>query len=421
MAKIAIIGGGVIGLACAYYLRKQNNEVVVIDKSRPGKGCSEGNMGWICPTLSEPVPSPGLVGTSIKWLMKKDSPLYIKPTAMPSLSSWLYQFWRNCNEQSFNQGFKAGLEISGNALNLFDELEADGVEFEMHRNGMLVVFKKEDDLEHKFIKLSRVVEFGLPRPEMLSSSKVIEMEPNIISGIAGGLFLPSERHVRPESLIHGLAQWLYANGVQIMSNSEVTKIVRSGDQVTGLLCGTESIDADMFMLATGIGATSMLKDIGFQLPMTAGKGYSVTMSSPSLKFKQPVYFGDTRAGISPFNESLRVGGTMELSGINTDIDMRRVNSIRSSVGGYLNKELRGEKEVVWTGMRPMTPDGLPVLGSIPGLKNMFMATGHAMNGVSMALSTGILMSDLMFLNNPEIDLTPFSPHRFSNESTLTLT
>src|SRR5690606_17261862 len=112
MPRIAVIGGGIIGLASAYYLKKENHDVVVIDKSIPGEACSAGNMGWVCPTLSGPVPAPGLVATSIKWMLKKDSPLYIKPTVIPSLAGWLYRFWRHCNERDFINSYAANLEIS---------------------------------------------------------------------------------------------------------------------------------------------------------------------------------------------------------------------------------------------------------------------------------------------------------------------
>src|SRR5690625_1098552 len=137
MNKVVIIGGGIIGLATAYYLRKKNIDVVLIDKGELGESCSLGNAGLVTPALSQPLPTPNLVGTSIKWLMKRDSPLYIKPTAMPSLSKWLFQFWRHCNEKAYQYGNEAGFKFLQNTFQLFDELEKDNVSFEIYKDGLL--------------------------------------------------------------------------------------------------------------------------------------------------------------------------------------------------------------------------------------------------------------------------------------------
>lgn len=413
MARIAVIGGGIIGLASAYYLKKQNQEVVVIDKAIPGQACSAGNMGWVCPTLSEPVPAPGLVTTSLKWMMKRDSPLYIKPTTIPSLSSWLFKFWKNCNEKAFNYGYDAMLEISKNTLNLFDELETEGlVDFEMHNKGLLFLFTNQKAIEEKYHELSIVSKIGLPKPVIKSRQEVLELEPSISDEVVGGLMLPSERHVRPESLSQGLYNWLKSNGVEVKNNTEVTDFVQRNNYIEAIMCDQQRIEADQFLLTTGIWSRDISKQLDFKLPMTAGKGYSITISSPNLKIRQPLYLGDSKVGVSPYNGAVRIAGTMELSGLNTIIDEKRVQGLRNSLTKYLKQPIKGQKEAVWTGMRPMTPDGMPVLGQIPGKNNLYIATGHAMSGVSMSLSTGKIMTDLMMNNKTEIDTKPFSPERF---------
>jgi D-amino-acid dehydrogenase len=150
MTKTIIIGGGIIGLASAYFLRKKGLDVVLIDKGEPGSECSSGNMGWVCPSLSDPVPAPGLVKTSLKWMLKRDSSLYIKPSVVASLSPWLLQFWKHYSEEAFQNGYRAGMELSRNTLRLFDELQQEnGLEFEMHRKGLLFVFLKESYIEEK--------------------------------------------------------------------------------------------------------------------------------------------------------------------------------------------------------------------------------------------------------------------------------
>lgn len=414
MPRIAVIGGGIIGLATAYYLKKENHDVVVIDKGIPGHACSAGNMGWVCPTLSGPVPAPGLVATSMKWMLKKDSPLYIKPTVVPSLAGWLYQFWRHCNERDFINSYAANLEISKNSLQLFDELKAEGeVNFEMHSNGLLFLFTSESEIEKKREELKFVTRIGLPEPVIKSRDEVLKVAPNITDAVVGGLMLPAERHVRPESLSKGLYDWLKANDVEVLEHTEVTDFIKENGRIKAVMTSAGKIEAEQFLLTTGVWSGLIAKKLGFKLPMTAGKGYSITIDNPkNADFQPSLYLGTSKVGLSPYDGALRIAGTMEMSGMNTYIDEKRVQGLRNSVKKYLNFSFEGDKEVVWTGMRPMTPDGNPVLGKVPGNDNLYIATGHAMSGVSMSLSTGKIMSDLMTYDKTEIDITPFSVTRF---------
>lgn len=419
MRKTIIVGGGIIGLASAYFLRKKGLDVVLIDKGEPGAECSSGNMGWICPSLSDPVPAPGLVKTSLKWMLKRDSPLYIKPAVVPSLSPWLLQFWRYCSKDAYQQGFKAGLELSKNTLRLYDELEQEnGLTFEMHRKGLLFVFLKESYIEEKLETYRIVEEFGLPSPVSKTKNEVLQMEPALSDAVAGGIYLPAERHVRPESLTKKLTEWLTANGAEVMSRTEVKGFIQEGDQIIAANIGEKTIEGDQFLITAGAWAGKVLNQAGIQVPMTAGKGYSLTISSPSVQFRQPLYLGDSRVTISPFHDSVRIGGTMELSGLNTDLHQRRIEGLRNSAAQYLRSPVLG-KEKAWCGMRPMTPDGLPVLGRIPGYTNLFIASGHAMSGISMALSTGSAMSELISSGKSEIDLTPFALDRFKTQQSNT--
>ena len=171
------------------------------------------------------------------------------------------------------------------------------------------------------------------------------------------------------------------------------------------------MDGDQFLITTGAWAGKILSKVGINVPLTAGKGYSLTVASPKNHFSQPLYLGDSRVTISPFKDAVRIGGTMEISGINTLLDHRRIEGLRRSANQYLKEPIKG-KEQAWTGMRPMTPDGLPILGKVPGLNNMYIATGHAMSGISMSLSTGSAMADVISTGKSEIDLTPFAADRF---------
>lgn len=419
MKKVVIIGGGIIGLSSAYYLKKAGMDVTVIEKEELGKACSQGNQGWVCPALHEPVPAPGLMTESFKMLLQRDSPLYIKPTAMPQLSSWLSQFMKYCNECDFRAGEAALLTLSQSTLSLFDSLQQEGIKFELHRKGILFAFLSQENLQKKFKRFEEVARvFGHEQPVLKNSEEIQEIEPSLSTSVQGGILLTEQYHVRPESLAQGIVNKLKEMGVNLYLNTEVVDLEREDDRIVSIKTKSESINSDYFLLAAGAWSGTLAKKMGYTLPLTGGKGYSITIQNPSTKINRPLYLGDLKTGITPFNEALRMGGTMELSGINTTLDRKRIQGIRSAVSKYLKEDIKGDKEDEWVGMRPMTPDGLPVLGKVPKLNNMYIATGHGMVGVAMAPATGKILSELIVSGETEFKISPFAPSRFGEGAKL---
>src|SRR5690625_4815037 len=199
--KVIVIGGGIIGLSCAYYLQRNGLKVTVLDKGEFGNACSSGNQGWVLPAVHAPIPAPGLLTTSLKWMLKKDSPLFIKPTAMPKMSSWLLKFLKHCNEANFKEGEKQLVNLSRSTLALFDELEIEGLNFEMHNEGFVQVFMNEAVFKTTVEKMEQKArEYELDSPIPLTSTEVRELEPAISQEVIGGILLKGQRHVRPDSL-----------------------------------------------------------------------------------------------------------------------------------------------------------------------------------------------------------------------------
>ncbi|USK41829.1 FAD-dependent oxidoreductase (plasmid) [Cytobacillus firmus] len=414
MQKVIVIGGGVIGLSSAYYLTKLGYSVTVFDKGDFGEACSKGNQGWICPALHEPVPAPGLMTESFRMLLQKDSPLYIKPSALPQLSSWVSQFMKYCNERDFIAGETALLTLSQSTLKLFDSLQSEGLDFELYKNGILFAFLNPENLRYKMKRLENGASVhGHESPVALSATEVKELEPSLSHKVIGGILLSKQYHIRPESFSKALTKWLVASGANLQPYTEVIDLERRDHEIIAINTKAERIEADHFLIANGAWSGTLAKRIGYTLPLTAGKGYSITTTNPKVNIRRPIYLGDVKAGITPFNNAVRIGGTMELSGINTKLDKKRVQGIRSSITSYLNNSFTGDMEEEWTGMRPMTPDGLPVLGRIPNYKNLFVSTGHGMVGVAMAPATGKIMADLIHFGHTEFAIQPFEPNRFA--------
>lgn len=224
--------------------------------------------------------------------------------------------------------------------------------------------------------------------------------------------MESERHVRPEKLLASAEQWLRENGVELRSHTEVTDFVIEGDRVRGVRTRDGIIEGDEVLLATGPEAAYLASRAGFTLPMQAGKGYSITIRNPRLQLKRSMYLVEGRVALAPYDGALRVAGTMELSGINTNLYEERVAGIRRSTYQYLTQWEDGDETKTWVGMRPMLPDGLPAIGRSPTIPNLYVASGHAMLGVTLGPTTAVLIADLMTTGSCAVDLRPFAPGRF---------
>ncbi len=408
--RVAVIGGGVIGLLCAHHLRKRGAEVVVLERGRVGEACSAGNAGWVTPSISMPLPAPGLQWQSLRWMLRADSPLYIKPSAAPRMAGWLWNFWRHCNQGDFDRGARAFAELGAETMELYDELATDGAKFESRADGLLMVFRKRSGVEHEVELLER---FGYGPILQFSGDDLREMEPALDPEIQHGAHVLSERVVRPESVCRGTADLLVSTGCEVREGCRVASLVRENGSVRAAqLDGGETVEADAFLVATGAEAAALSREVGRPLPLQAGKGYSVTVEEPEVQLRYPLYLGDVMIGVTPFAGAVRVAGTMELSGINLHLDERRVRALERGAARDVPGVLSGAKTHSWVGMRPITPDGLPILGALPGAENVYVATGHQMLGVTLAPSTGKAMAQLILEGASEVDLAPFSAARF---------
>ncbi|MCZ6695749.1 MAG: FAD-dependent oxidoreductase [Acidobacteria bacterium] len=412
MGRTVVIGGGIIGLLAALELRRRGEEVVLIDRGEPGAACSRGNLGWIVPSMSEPLPSPGLLSSMIRSTLHGEGLLSIHPPAIPSLLGWLWRFWRHCNRDDYERGLIALAALNRETFSLFNALAEDGVGFEMHRSRILLVAfdpKELDEIERNSPLLARC---GVTMPERLSAADTRAFEPALAPGIAGGLLYPDERHVRPDTLCAGVLEKIAASGVEVRAGCEARSIRRSGSVVAAVVTDGGTIEADRFLIAAGAWSGRLAGAFGLDLPVQAGKGYSLTLGTTGDTIRTPLYLQEGHVGLSPYDGGLRLGGVIELSGINTRIVPRRLDSIWRVARRYLPGLNIGEGGIEWTGMRPVSPDGVPVIGRAPLLENLFIATGHAMLGVTLAPATARVITDQMLDGKSAIDMAPFDPARF---------
>jgi D-amino-acid dehydrogenase len=406
-----VIGGGVIGLTQAYHLAREGESVTVIDARATGLGASKVNAGWICPAESAPVPGPGVVLKSMKWMLRPDSPLYIKPSLRPDFLKFMFGMWRKSNARDQRAGFEGHLRLAADTLQIFDEYRADGMDFEMHTNGLLMAFMEKDNFDHHIDNLDLASQYGR-QPKVLDRDAVHEQEPLLTDGVLGGIYFPQERHVDPGAMCAALHKRLVAMDVKIVENSPVDAVERNGDRVTAIHSGGIRYTADNFLLAAGAWSGNLSKQFGVALPVRPGKGYSVEV--PALGLRSTVNLWDAKVAVTPFNERLRLAGTMEFGGLDEKINQVRVDAILRAPAKYFrNWEPPATKPTPMAGMRPMTPDGLPVIGHLGHLHNTYVSTGHGMMGITLAPGTAAALTDLIVHGRMAPTLQPFRADRFS--------
>ncbi len=414
MGRTVIIGAGVIGLCTAWELQQRGRDVVVIDKTGPAAGSSFGNAGWVVRGYATPVPAPGIVAQSIKWMLRSDSPLYVKPRLDPRFALWMIDFWRHCTPDAFRENMRALSALNAKTMQQYDALTNSGVRYEMHKEGMFILGLSREMVAEEAELLRGMEEFGLDPVRVLYGQEVFDAEPGLSRNVAGAVAIDGERHIKPDTFVDGLVEALTERGIEIRSGVDVYGAARRNGKVSLLRTTAGDIEADEVVVAAGAWSGPVTKRItGTHLPLEAGKGYSITVDQDPPAIKRTMNFIEARCACTPFSDSLRLAGTMELSGINLEIRPERVEALRKAGRKYLANWDGGGAERVWVGMRSMTADGIPVMGRVPGSDNTWIAAGHAMLGVTLAPATGAVMADLMTTGASDIDTKPFSPDRFN--------
>ncbi|WP_019354802.1 NAD(P)/FAD-dependent oxidoreductase [Streptomyces sp. AA1529] len=410
-----IVGAGVIGLATAYRLAQDGLAVTVVDGADGESGASVHNAGWIVPVLSAPVPAPGMVGQALRWMTRRDSPLYIRPTPRPEHVRFMASMLRYCRPGPFQHGVAALASLSERAVPLFDRYAADGVRFEYHRTGQLMAFQTLEAMRRYQAATAPMERIGHPAVP-LSGDELRDLEPALGRQVRAGLRCPQERHLDPVDLVRGLRDRCRELGVRFLQNSPVTDIRLRGRAVASVLAGGEELGGDLFVLTAGAHTGRLARLAGCPLPVQPGKGHGFDDTGGTVALRHSVYLGEAKVAVSPLSDRLRFAGTMEFGSFDTAVDRRRLAGIVRSAQEFLPGFSPGSAPRGWTGLRPMTPDGLPVIGPLPGKDNVLVASGHCMLGVTLAPVTADVVSAYVAggrqLSEIAGAVRPFAPRRF---------
>ena len=389
-------------------------DVALVDKGDICSGCSYGNGGLVVPSHSIPLSAPGVVSQSLKWMLNPESPFYIKPRLDRDLISWLWHFYRACNEKHVVRATPVIRAMNMASVALFEEMASlDGMNFGFEKRGTITAYRTERGLA-KAVKDARFLsEMGV-ETRVLDADEIVALNPGIRIRVIGGIFFPEDAHLVPHRFVRGLAEYVGGKGVRIHRETEVLGFEISRGRVVAAKTTRGDFRAEHIILASGSWSPMIAKDLRINLPIQPAKGYSITFKRPDVCPTMPFSLGEAKVGITPMGDMLRFAGTLELAGLDFSINQRRVQAILKAVPEYfpdLNPDYLDMIEI-WCGLRPCTPDGVPFLGRAPGVENVIVAAGHAMIGISLGPVTGKLVAELVSDEVPSIDLSALKVDRF---------
>jgi D-amino-acid dehydrogenase len=409
-----VVGSGVIGTACAYYLMRSGWKVKMIDRGPLAGGSSHANCGFVCPSHVLPLAEPGMVGQALRSLLRRHSPFAIKPRLDPALWAWLLHFARRCNEHDMIEGGRAIQPLLLSSRELYRELVRDEVlDCEFEERGMLFAYRDKGALEAYTATDRLMTEVFHSPARRLDPDELVAMEPALKPGLAGGWYHHDDAHLRPDKLMRAWHQVLGRGGAAIRGHCGFTGFRgRNGRTATGV-SGEGDLTADVFIVATGAWTPLINGELGCRIPIQPGKGYSLTMPRPSVCPRIPLIFPETRVAVTPFQSGYRLGSTMEFAGYDESIRPERLQLLKDGASPYLREPYCEPVEEKWYGWRPMTYDSVPIIDRSPKYDNVYIAAGHNMLGLSMAPATGKLVAELVNGTAQHLDPKPYRIARFT--------
>lgn len=413
--KAVIIGGGIIGLSSAFFLKSSGWDVIVVDQGDMTHNCSYVNLGMVVPSHFVPLAAPGMVSQGIRWMFDRKSPFYVRPTLSGRLISWGLKFMRSANDSHVSNAAEPLRDLSLLSCSIFDTWAAmPELDFGYERKGIIMYFNSSKTGDEEVHLAEKAVKLGLDAI-VLGPQELSRLEPAVQPNVMGGVHYRCDGHLNPDRLMRQLMGLLADKGVLIERNREVIGFTQNHGRITSVKTKEGAMDTDLVVLANGSWLPDLAKMVGMNIPLMPGKGYSFMQANPPAQLNIPAILCEARVAITPMGGGIRFGGTMEIDRIREGgVNMNRVAGIVESLPRYFDNfrvEMPDMHQVSY-GYRPCSPDGMPYIGSSRRHDNLLVAGGHAMMGLSLGPVTGKLIAGLANGEKPEIDLKPFDPNRF---------
>ncbi|MGH8122103.1 MAG: NAD(P)/FAD-dependent oxidoreductase [Rudaea sp.] len=411
-SDVLILGGGVIGLACAHYLLKAGRNVTIIEQNTLASGSSHGNCGTITPSHAPPLAQPGMIGKALKWMLTPDAPFRVAPRLDLQLFEWMLRFAQHCNWRDYLRIAAAKAPLLLRSRQLLGELvQAENLDCEFAQSGTLYVHRDAAAFDQASGMPKMLAELGIVM-QAIDAVRCREMEPALNDSIVGGYFNPGDARLRPDRYAAELARVVRAKGGEIIESTKIAGFRIEHERIAAVLTGHGEFSAHDIVLALGAWSPALGRQLGLRIPIQPGKGYSITYTRPQRAPRIPLTLRERSVCVTAWDSGYRLGSTMEFAGYDTSLNRARLDALKRGAAEYL-LEAEGPQVVEeWYGWRPMTYDDLPILGHAANLKNLMLATGHGMLGVTLSAVTGEMIAQLLSGRDTVLDPVPFSPARF---------
>jgi D-amino-acid dehydrogenase len=417
--RVVILGSGVIGVTSAYYLAQAGHDVTVLDRQPgPALETSFANAGQISPGYASPWAAPGIPLKAVKWMMQRHAPLSISPDGTLFQLQWMWQMLRNCTPERYAVNKERMVRLAEYSRDCFKTLRAaTGIEYEGRQQGTTQLFRSQKQLDDAAKDIQVLQDTGVPF-ELLNREQLVGVEPGLAKSkdrLVGGLRLPNDETGDCQLFTTRLTAMAVELGVKFRYNVDISGLATAGDEIAGVQCGAELVRADAYVVALGAYSTRLLKQL-VEIPVYPLKGYSITVpivdagAAPTSTILDETY----KIAVTRFDDRIRVGGMAEIAGFDTRLNPRRRETLEMVVNDLFPGAGDTAEATFWTGLRPMTPDGTPVVGRT-GLRNLFVNTGHGTLGWTMSCGSAQLLSDIISARRPAIQSSDLSVARYSKD------
>lgn len=399
-----IVGGGIVGLCNAYYLQKAGLNVAIVEEGEVAKACSFGNAGFLVPSHFVPLAAPGMIAKGMKWMFNPKSPFFLKPRLDTELFSWLWKFNAHCTKANVQKHQHFLKEISLYSKGLYQELyEGSDIDFSLSHKGLLVVCQERESLEEEAEMVEASHTLGM-KAKLLSAKELEAKEPEANFNALGAALYEEDSQIMPYDFAMSLKKHLLHVGVGIFEHSKVERFLKEGATIKGVKTAKAELLAKNVVLCAGVFSQGLAKELGVSIPMQAGKGFSFFLENTPLKLNSPCILAEAKVAVSPYENKIRFGGTMMISGNELSIQESRVEAIKDAANRYFagfDSRAYNAKNV-WAGLRPCSPDGIPYVGKVSSYENVFVNCGHAMLGISLAPATAKVITDMLCGHKPSV-------------------
>ncbi len=412
-----VVGGGVIGAACAYFLAKAGLNVTIVERDLFGHGCSHANCGLVCPSHVLPLAEPGAVKKSLKIMLRPNAPLKVGLRWDPALWQWLLRFAGCCRTDQMLRAARGRQALLHSSISLYRQLvREENLQCEWTERGLLFVYEHKREFE-AFAQTNELLSSHFNESAVRYDGDALrELEPALKPGLAGGWYYKEDAHLKSEELLSSWRRLLENLNVRILEKQPVTDFVFNGRCLKRVETTRGELSADVFVLTTGAWTPLFSRRLKCSFPIQPGKGYTWTTSVPQPSPSIPLIFPEQRVAVTPYRSCFRLGSIMEFVGYDESIRPKRINLLKKAAARFLTTPHGSDEQKQWYGWRPMTYDGLPIIDRLPDCDNLWVAAGHNMIGTSTAPATGRLLAEQLTNAEPHISPDWFSFRRFNQKT-----